>query len=82
MITHNLNPDILTPDIFAVILKTNRKFPEHFLEEEITDEQLLRDDIRHFLLRAGFSAETVDKLYGISEWRATKDILQEQLNDH
>ncbi len=64
-ITHNLQPEILTPEIFAVLSKSKLDLPEHKLENEFDDGVITIADIRNYLDKIGVKAEliqTVEKV--------------------
>ena len=52
-ITHNLNPQIMTPELFAVLSKGELVLPENAIDGQFEDCQITLDDVKHYLDKAG-----------------------------
>lgn len=80
-ITHNLQPDILTPEIFAVLSKHKVDLPDHNLEDEFDNDKITLSDIKNYFDKIGSKVELVEVVENIlSEVECVKEN-QEKLDD-
>lgn len=56
-ITHNLQPEIVTPEIFAVLSKSKIDLTEHKLDDELDDDLITITDMRNYCDKLGMRAE-------------------------
>lgn len=66
-ITHNLNPEIVTPELFAVLSKEQVDLPDNTIEDEFADNQISLEDMKHYLEKIGVTSEALDKVCKIDE---------------
>lgn len=66
-ITHNLNPEILTPELFAVLSKNKCELPDNELKGEFDDNYIRLKDVRDYLDKLGVKAEAFEEICGIED---------------
>lgn len=64
-ITHNLEPEILTPELFVVMAKKKCELPDNSIKEEFSDGIVSLKDIETYLERMGIRSEAFEQLYKI-----------------
>lgn len=66
-ITHNLNPEILTPELFAVMAKVRYQCPEHVMKDEFSDRNVSLKDIEKYLEIVGIKSEAFAEICKIND---------------
>lgn len=61
-LSHNLNPEILTPEIFVVLCKSHCELPDHEIEGEFENHYITAADVKTYLDRAGVQSELYELL--------------------
>lgn len=81
-ITHNLQPEIVTPEIFAVLSKSQIELPEHKLEDELDDDLITITDIKNYFDKFGLRLELLQNFEQMETnfKLIRKDIENEALN--
>lgn len=59
-ITHNLNPQILTPELFAVVAKSRIELPNHSILGEFEDNIVTWKDIQYYITKMGIRCELIE----------------------
>ena len=66
-ITHNLDPEILTPELFVVMANEKCELPDHVLEEEFEDGKVTLKDIGMYFESMGINSEAFEQICKIND---------------
>lgn len=79
VVTHNLDAEILTPELFAVVAKRKCELPQHQIEDAFADRVIGLKDMNDYLKQLGAGAELFEKINHIDELEM---LLQNQKNNY
>lgn len=61
-ITHNLNPEILTPELFVVMANVKCELPDHAIEDHFSDRSISLKDMTAYLELMGIESEAFEEI--------------------
>ena len=68
-ITHNLNPEILTPELFAVLSRNKCELPDNELKGEFDDNRITFKDVKDYFDKLGVNVDAFDEICSINDLR-------------